>query len=203
VRQRAAVVQQVEALAKRPGDGAAGCERLDAISEPSLSYLCAFLQLLDDRQRRLDCHAHACRQGRAVVADHQVQQSARHLVGAHIHPDVRLGSVDTQLLLDLGLILSRAGRTICCARVTGVEVQCNHGDGRRGNSHPSLSIHIEMLPSARWNRGTRGGPATDPALGYGLTGMHERAETCTSGKYSYIAAQQGTRRSVQGQASCW
>ena len=76
----------------------------------------------------------------------------RHWAICRIYPDVGLGSINSQLLLDLGLSFGRTGGTICRARVPGVEVQSNHGNDCGGNSHPSLSIHLQMVPPGMLDR---------------------------------------------------
>jgi hypothetical protein len=63
-------VQQVEALPEWPGDRAAWGERPDAISKPGLSCLCAFSELVNGWQGRLNLDTDVRCDGRATVADH-------------------------------------------------------------------------------------------------------------------------------------
>ena len=126
VRLRATVLQQVEALTEWPVEHTAGAKRPDAIGEQRLSCLCAFLELINCWQRRINLDAHIPCKGRAAVADDQVQQRARHLIRAHIHPHVWLGGIDAELLLDLRLFFSGAGcaiRGICGLAVVGQRLQ--------------------------------------------------------------------------------
>jgi hypothetical protein len=88
-------VQQVEALPEWPGDGAAWGKRPDAISKPGLSCLWAFPELVNGWQGRLNLDTDVRCDGRATVADHQIQQCACHVVGTHIYPDVGLGSINS------------------------------------------------------------------------------------------------------------
>jgi hypothetical protein len=86
--------KQVEALAERPGDDAAGRKRADAIGKPCLSSLDAVPKLVDRRQRRVNPDTHVLCEGWTAIADDQVQQRPNRLIRPDINPYVWLGSFD-------------------------------------------------------------------------------------------------------------
>jgi hypothetical protein len=148
----ALVIHQVESLTKWPRERPPRRKGLDAVRQDRLGELNTLTGLIDSWQGRINLDPHLLRNRGAAVADDHIQERSLSVIRAYVGPDIRLSGLDSQLTLDLCLLLGSTGSPRSFLRRPPTEVQRCQGDQRCGYRYSCLTTHLGTVPTNRPGR---------------------------------------------------